>query len=26
MGNFKKCASIRAPYIFNGAWNDVMGV
>jgi len=24
--NFKKYASARVPYIFNGAWNDVMGV
>ena len=26
IGNCKKCTSACAPYIFNGAWNDVMGV
>ena len=26
IGNFKKYASAHAPYIFNGTWNDVMGV
>ena len=26
IGNFKEYASPHVPYIFNGDWNDIMGV